>query len=50
MKLADKEIWVNGHLGLLYGFDWDTNEAVYRFVVDGEAKYMRVSLEDSNHD
>lgn len=51
MKLAvDREIWMNGHFGILYGFDWDTSEVIYRFVENGKAIYIRISLEDKNDD
>lgn len=50
MKLVDREIWVEGNLGILYGFDWDTNEAIYRFVENGQVTYKRISLEDKNDD
>lgn len=50
MKPVDREVRVEGNLGILYGFDWDTNEAIYRFVEDGKATYKRTSLEDKNND
>lgn len=50
MKLVDREIWVEGNLGTLYGFDWDTNEAIYRFVENGRVTYKRISLEEKNND
>lgn len=50
MKLIDRELWIEGNLGILYGFDWDTNEAIYRFVETGQATYKRISLEDNNND
>lgn len=48
MKLAERELWIDGKLSILDGFDWKTNEAIYRQAVDGEAVYVRVPLEKNN--
>lgn len=49
MKLVEREIWIENNLGVLYGFDWDTNEAIYRFIENGKIVYKRLSLEDDNN-
>ena len=44
MKFAEREMYINGVHSVLYGFDWNTNEAIYRQVVDEKAVFVRVPL------
>lgn len=30
MKLVDRELYIDGKFSTLYGFDWNTDEALYR--------------------
>lgn len=34
MKLVERELYIDGKYSTLYGFDWKTNEAIYRQAVE----------------
>ena len=40
-----REICDNGEHGILYGFNWKTEEAVYRFIVNGEIDYRSYKMQ-----
>ena len=40
-----REIHDNGDYGILYGFNWENKEAVYRFVVDGKIDYRSYKMQ-----
>ncbi len=44
MELVEREIYINGKFAVLYGFDWEKNEAIYRQVCDGKAVFVRVKM------
>ena len=43
MKLVCRELYISGVYSVLYGFDWKTNEAIYRQVID-DVVYVRVHI------
>lgn len=47
--MAERTLYINGKYSVLYGFDWQKNEAIYRQAIEvgGHVKaiYVRVSLE-----
>ena len=45
MKLTKRELYIDGKYSILYGFDWENNEAIYRQVCNGAVVYVRVPLE-----
>lgn len=49
MKLVERELYIDGKYSTLYGFDWQTNEAIYRQAVETEngvePVYVRVPFE-----
>ena len=51
MKLVERELYIDGKYSTLYGFDWKTNEAVYRQAVETaeviKPVYVRVPLEET---
>ena len=40
-----REIRDNGEHGILYGFNWETKEDIYRFVVNGKADYRSYKMQ-----
>ena len=40
-----REIRDNGEHGILYGFNWEAKEAIYRFVVNGKADYRSYKMQ-----
>ena len=44
MKNIERQIYIDGVYSVLYGFDWETMEAIYRQAINGVAKYVRVSV------
>ena len=40
-----REIRDNGEYGILYGFNWETKEAIYRFVANGKADYRSYKMQ-----
>ena len=40
-----REVRDNGEYGFLYGFNWKTKEAVYRFVVNGKIDYRSYKMQ-----
>lgn len=44
MKLLCHELYIAGAYSVLYGIDWEANNAIYRQVVGGEAIYVRVPI------
>ena len=40
-----REIRDNGEYGILYGFNWETKEAIYRFVVNGKIDYHSYKMQ-----
>ena len=51
MKLVECELYIDGKHSTLYGFDWKTNEAIYRQAVETaegiKPVYVRVPLEET---
>lgn len=50
MKLAARELYVDGKYSILDGFDWKTNEAIYRQAIETaegiKPVYVRVPFEE----
>ena len=40
-----REIRDNGEYGTLYGFDWEAEKVIYRFVVNGKAEYRSYKMQ-----
>lgn len=47
--MTKRTLYINGKYSVLYGFDWKTNEAIYRQAIEVaghiKAVYVRVPLE-----
>lgn len=41
IKTVCREKYINGVFSVLYGFDWDTEEVIYRQVVEGKVVYIK---------
>lgn len=50
LKETPRELYIDGKYSTLYGFDWQTNEAIYRQAVETEngiePVYVRVPFEE----
>lgn len=45
MKLLERERYIDGKFSILYGLNWETNEAIYRQYEDGEVVYIKVKFD-----
>lgn len=45
IKTVCREKYINGVFSVLYGFDWDTKEVIYKQVVKGKVVYIKEPIE-----
>ena len=48
MNMHNVPRWIKDgeQVGMLYGFDWDNDQVVYRFVNNGNAEYHKYNMKE----